>query len=377
MPVLAVLNELAKLDNTLEVVFVCDKAFENQARGIMEHADIPVEVKVIAAGKLRRYKDMSLLQHLLDKDIMKGNVLDIGKIVRGFGQSLLLLRKEKPDVVFAKGGYVCLPVGIAAKLLGIPLVIHDSDARPGLTNKVLSRYAAQIATGTPRENYPYRDEITTYTGVPVDGSIRPFSDEDKRRARDEFGIIDLSKPLVVATGGGLGAESINTAMVSIAPSLLERGLTVYHVTGRAHFEAVEKQAPHHPDYHVVPFIYDGMTRLLGAADVVISRGSATFLQELAALAKPTIIIPAKQLGDQQKNAELYQRTKAGIVLSDDDLSERPELLEKAIGLILDNPAASRTLGANLAAFAKPDAARDVAQLIYNAGSVARKKRHEA
>lgn len=331
----------------------------------MQHALIPVPVQVIRAGKLRRYHGVPLWKQLVDLPTVAKNVRDVALIGTGFIQSLVLLRRFRPDVVFAKGGYVCLPIGYAAWLLRIPLVIHDSDARPGLTNKLLSRHAQAIATGSPLENYPYPAEITTYTGVPIDPAFRPYTEAEVRAAKHAIGIVDLDKPLVVVTGGGLGAESINTGIVTIADRLLADGYAIYHVTGKKHFERVKAAAPEHAAYHIVEFVYKDMATVLGAADVVVSRGSATFLQELAALAKPTVIIPAAHLGDQMKNAVSYRKANAALVLDDTEAAEG-EALYEAIKHCIDNPKETAQMTERFHAFARDDAALEVAKIIVDA-----------
>lgn len=344
-------------------MFVCDKAFEVQSRGLMKHAAVPVDIRVIKAGKFRRYHNTSALKQLLDVPTVAWNVRDGGRIMAGFAQSLRLLRQFKPDVVFAKGGYVCLPLGYAAKLLGIPVVIHDSDARPGLTNKVLSRFASAIATGSPVENYNYPPDITVYTGVPIDGRFRPFSSKEQQKAKHTIGVVDLNKPLVVVTGGGLGAASINAGMLRAAAVLVEQGVSIYHVTGKKQYEQVVKQAVAHPAYQVVDFVYKDMFQVLGAADVVVSRGSATFLQELAALAKPTIIVPAHHLGDQNKNAAVYEKAKAAVVMTDKKVVDGTTLIS-AISDLISHPKKAAAMAERFHSFAKPHAAADVAAMIH-------------
>lgn len=328
----------------------------------MKHAAVPVPVRVIRAGKFRRYHGVPLWRQLLDIPTVAKNLRDSIYIATGFIQSLWLLRRFQPDVVFAKGGYVCLPLGYATKLLGIPLVIHDSDARPGLTNRLLGRFASAIATGSPLENYNYPADRSVYTGVPIDPAFRPFTDTEQRAAKQTLGIVDLEKPLVVVTGGGLGAQNINAGMVSIGQQLLTDGYAIYHVTGKKHFDAVKAAAPEHVLYHMVPFVYKDMPTVLGAADIVVSRGSATFLQELAALAKPTVIVPAAHLGDQVKNAVSFQEAKAAYILDDTTVKDGKELYA-AIRDSFDNPAKAEAMAARFHAFAKTEAARDVALLI--------------
>jgi UDP-N-acetylglucosamine--N-acetylmuramyl-(pentapeptide) pyrophosphoryl-undecaprenol N-acetylglucosamine transferase len=328
----------------------------------MQHADVPVAVDVIYAGKLRRYHGVPLWRQLLDVPTVVKNIRDIALIGIGFFQSLLILRRFRPDVVFAKGGYVCLPLGYAAKVLGIPLVIHDSDTRPGLTNRLLSRFATHIATGSPLENYNYPAERSSYTGVPIDPGFHPFTRAEQRNAKQEIGIIDLDKPLLVITGGGLGAKSINTGVMKIAKQLLDDGFALYHVTGKNHYEAVKSTAVEHPDYHIVSFVYKDMATVLGAADIVISRGSATFLQELAALAKPTVIVPAEHLGDQIKNAVVYDKAQAAYVLTDSEVREGKALYE-IIHAWQNDPAAAQAMTTRFHEFARQDAGFEVATQI--------------
>lgn len=308
---------------------------------------------------------------MLDIPTVAKNLRDIFYIVGGFMQSVWLLQRFKPDVVFAKGGYVCLPLGYAAKLLGVPLVIHDSDARPGLTNSLLGRFAAAIATGSPLENYNYPADRSVYTGVPIDPAFHPFTDAEQRTAKQALGIVDLDKPLIVVTGGGLGAQSINTGVVSIAQQLLDDGYAIYHVTGKKHYDTVKAAAPDHALYLLTPFVYKDMPNVLGAADIVVSRGSATFLQELAALAKPTIIVPAMHLGDQIKNAVSFKEADAAYILDDAAVKDGADLYA-AIRDSFNSPAKTKAMAERFHAFAKTEAAHDVAVLI---NQTARKGAH--
>ena len=249
-------------------------------------------------------------------------------------------------------------------MLRIPLVIHDSDARPGLTNAILSRWARAIATGAPLENYSYRRSISKYVGVPIGTEFRPYDDAEKRAAKKKLGF-DEAVPLVVVTGGGLGAASINMATLEGAREILEDGIGIYHVTGKKHFDEINLLATKDERYILVPFVFEGMADVLGAADVVVSRASATFIQELAGLAKTSILVPAKTLGDQRKNAEVYEKADAAIVLQDDDIA-MPGVLHATISALLKDTSHRERLAANLHAFARPHAARDVASMIVEA-----------
>src|SRR5690606_36158674 len=145
-PAVAVIREFKKLAPRATVRFWCDKGFIDRARSIIGAADESIELEPILGGKFRRYNGISWWGHLRRPSIVWPNVRDGFLVFVGFFQSLFKLMVWRPDVVFAKGGFVCMPVGLAAKLLRIPLVIHDSDAHPGLTNRVLGKFAQYIAT---------------------------------------------------------------------------------------------------------------------------------------------------------------------------------------------------------------------------------------
>lgn len=326
-----------------------------------QNVQVPVAVYRITAGKLRRYRHLSLAKQLTMARIVFPNIRDAFKVGIGFLQSLFLLGRIRPDVVFAKGGYVCLPVGVAAKVLHIPLVVHDSDARPGLTNAILGRWASAIATGSPLENYHYRPEVSQYVGVPIGSEFRPYDDIRQRKAKTHLGF-DENRPLVAITGGGLGAVSINTATLQDAPRLLAEGVQIFHITGRKNFDEVAMLADKDASNHVVPFVFEGMATVLGAADIVVSRASATFIQELAGLAKPVVLVPAKTLTDQHKNAEAYQKADAAVVLTDDEIAV-PGTLYHIIHTLLSDEPRRQILATNLHAFARPHAAQDVAKMI--------------
>lgn len=333
---------------------------------------MPVEVRTITAGKFRRYKHLSMMQHLLIPRLVLANLGDIFKIAVGFVQSLWLLLRFRPDVVFAKGGYVCLPLGMAAHVLRISIVVHDSDTRPGLTNSVLGRWATAIATGSPLDNYRYPRSISQYVGVPIAADFHPYSDAEQRAAKRKLGFQE-SQPLVVVTGGGLGAESINVALMQAAPRLLADDVQIYHVTGRKHYDEVNALAIKDTRYQIVSFVFEGMADVLGAADVVISRASATFIQELAGLKKAAVLVPSRALGDQRKNAEVYAQAEAAVVLSDDQLAE-PQLLYEKLTQLLGDSTYQQAIASKLHDFARPHAARDVATMVVAAGQSRRTKR---
>lgn len=358
----AVLKELANVQHNQEltVLFVCDKGFLKQSRGIMETLPFPVAIKTVPSGKLRRYAHFSWWQYIRHFSIILHNGFDIIKTGLGFLKSLWLLMAFRPDVVFAKGGFVCLPVGYAAKLLRIPIVIHDSDVRPGLTNKLMARFASAIGTGMPLENYPYDPAITRYVGVPINPAITPTTDALQAQYRRELDL-PKAKKIIVAVGGGLGSQVINNAFIDSAKEMKDNDTVLFcNVTGVNKIDDALRRSEGLTSYQALPFVYKDMHKLLGAADIVVSRASATTLQELAGLQKTVVAVPAKQLGDQKMNAELFSRYDAVIALQDDELNDT---LSGVLADLLQDKTRREQLAHNLHAFARPHAARDMATII--------------
>ena len=230
---------------------------------------------------------MTLWQQLAPS-ILLPNVCDMAKVVVGFCQSFIKLIKWRPDVVFIKGGYVCLPVGYAARILRIPLVLHDSDAHPGLTNRLLAPFARAIGTGAPLEYYTYPPEKTTYVGIPVASEFRPYSPEEQRALKRKLQF-DPDRPLVVVTGGGLGAARINQAVVAARETLLKEA-SVFLISGTLQYEELKQMTDERDGWRLQAFVHNGMAEVLAAADVVVTRAGATTLLELAALHKPTTLL---------------------------------------------------------------------------------------
>ena len=284
----------------------------------------------------------------------------------GFIQSLMKLILWRPDVVFTKGGYVCLPVGIAARVLRISLVIHDSDAHPGLTNRILAKWATYIATGAPLEYYPYDRKRATYVGIPIADTFKPFSRAEQEAAKGEWGI-ETDKPLIVITGGGLGAARINRAVAHSLKKLQRLGSVVL-VAGKGQYDELRAELPaDSTTFQLYPFVTN-MHSLLGASDVVVTRAGATTILELAALQKPTILVPNAKLtgGHQLKNAAVYEEAAATLVVNEDAMESDTSILVEAVRSILEDTEEAAAMAKRFAAFSKPNAAKDVAAMILKA-----------
>lgn len=332
----------------------------------MSSFDDSIRVDTIVSGKLRRYHHLNLLQHILWPSLMWRNFVDGFKVLIGTVQSLWKLILWRPDVVFTKGGFVCLPVGLAAHLLRIPLVIHDSDAHPGLTNRVLSRWATKIATGAPLEYYNYPKSKSKYVGIPINTAFRPYTKAQQWDGKRDLGV-DTDKPLVVITGGGLGARRLNEIVVETLRDL-QKMATVVLVAGAAQYDELRARMPKDSEQFKLFSFVNNMPELLGAADIVVTRAGATTILELAALAKPTILVPNAALtgGHQLKNAAVYGDAQVAVVLDEDATVEKPALLVKAVASYLKDPKTTASMAKRFGKFAKPDAAKEMATLILSA-----------
>lgn len=365
-PVVAVLKEIRAQHPRAELRFWCDTTFAPQAKSTVASFDPSLPVHTVVAGKLRRYYHLTLWQQLTWPSLVAQNFKDSFLVAFGILQSLAKLIIWRPDVVFTKGGYVCLPVGLAARALRIPLVIHDSDAHPGLTNRVLSRFATSIATGAPLEYYPYPKSKSTYVGIPIANEFTPYTATQQIEAKKEWGI-DPSRPLVVVTGGGLGAKRINDTVMQLLQPLKQLASVVL-VAGAGQYDELRVIAPADSDqFQLYPFVTN-MHSLLGAADVVVTRAGATTILELAALAKPTILIPNGKLtgGHQLKNAAVYEKAESVLVLNEEAMLEKPHLLVEQITLLLSGGEQTIKMAQRFQGFSKPNAAKDMAAIILKA-----------
>lgn len=361
----AVLREIKQRYPDTEVRFWCDRKFGQTARSVMGQFDPNITVQSITSGKLRRYHHLSLWQQLLKfRTIVLPNAIDMVKVGVGLVESIVKLIAWRPDVVFTKGGFVCLPIGLAAHLLRIPLVIHDSDAHPGLTNRILARWAVAIGTGAPLKFYAYPAAKAKYVGVPVRADFSPYSKERQAEAKRALGFAG-DRPLIVVTGGGLGAKRLNVAIASNLKALLAH-TNVVLISGESQYDEMKALTPQDDDrLQLYPFVSAGMADMLGAADIVVARAGATTIVELAALAKPTILVPNGFLtgGHQLKNAAVYAEAGAVSVIDELELEKDSSLLVDEILNLLADPARLDAMGQAFGAYAKPHAAEDMAEMI--------------
>ncbi len=266
-------------------------------------------------GKLRRYWSFR-------------NVLDIGNICIAFFQSLRILRAQKPDVIFSKGGFVSVPPVLAAAVLHIPVVSHESDASPGLATRINARFSQCVCVPFPEGFSLLKTCKVVVTGNPIRKALVLASQQEDFQ-RPSF--LKPSEPLILILGGSSGSAQINLLVRETLASLTKIGY-VYHQCG-----AKDVQHLVYDHYQEVPFIDEALPLLLKHATVVVSRAGANTLAELALFGCSSLLIPlsgAASRGDQIDNAHLFERRNAARVLYPDTLDAK-QFLEGISSLVGD------------------------------------------
>lgn len=368
-PILAIADEIKKAHPDSKIIYIGQKG--DIFADIVAKNPLVDEVYSVSAGKFRRYNGEGLKQ-LLDFKTILLNVRDAFRVIRGLWECHKLLSIIKPDVVFCKGGFVGVPVGLAAARLKIPYLTHDSDAIPGLANRIISRWAAKHAVALDPRLYPYPQDKTVKVGVPVSSKYVKISSTEQQKLKVSAGLSSFKQVLLV-TGGGLGAARLNHAAVQAMPTLLKKypDLGVIHTAGQK-LESVVKEAYDAcltPEQRQRVQVYGYTTDLAtfsGIADVVVARGGATNIAELAAQGKACIIVPNPLLtgGHQLKNANAYEEKGAIINLDEMKLKDNFEILLKSIERLLDDEKKRLDLGEKLLSFARPDSAKELATLCF-------------
>jgi UDP-N-acetylglucosamine--N-acetylmuramyl-(pentapeptide) pyrophosphoryl-undecaprenol N-acetylglucosamine transferase len=271
--------------------------------------------------------------------------------------SLFVLLRERPQVLFSKGGYVSVPPVLAARLLGIPVLTHESDLVPGLATRINARFAQGILVSfaeTAEHFVPELRRRVVHTGNPVRGELLGGSAEVGRQRVGCAG----DQPMLLVLGGSLGSRFINRLIDEALPALLPRCFVV-HQMGAAHFRPSET-----PGYYAAPFFNQEMADLLAAARLVVCRSGANTVWELAALGKPAVLIPlsrAASRGDQIDNARYMERHGAAVVLEEDGTTAS-RFVETVLGL-LDDERALDAMSRRASALGRPESARTIAQIV--------------
>ncbi len=306
-----------------------------------------ITVKKIFSGKWRRYNSWE-------------NIIDIFKLPLGFCQALWHLFWLMPNAVFSKGGYGSVPVVLAAWIFRIPILIHESDAVPGLANRLCAKFASRIAISFSEAESFFPTQKTALTGNPVREDIQNGSFEEAKKIFNLVG----AKHLILVLGGSQGAQALNNTILDSLNHLLTR-CEIIHQCGIANFEEIKQFFNNQPwpqEYHPVPFLNEEELRAAyAAADLIISRAGAGSIAEIALIGKPSILIPLPNAAadHQTKNAQSFFRAGATIFIEQENLT--PGLLQNEIFSLLDKPEVLKQMAQKAKQFARPEAALQIAQ----------------
>ena len=365
IPLLAVAAALKDIDSDCKIVHIGHKG--DPLNNVTRESEVIDETYEVSAGKFRRYHSESIIKQAFDLKTIGLNVRDFFRFTKGYMESMRLLRHMQPCGMFMKGGYVCASVGLAAGRLNIPYVTHDSDAMVSLAHKIIAKNARMHLTALSPDKYPSYDQSKILqTGVPVRSDFTPLTDKDKVDAKKALGYAPTDK-FVLITGGGLGSQILNDAVIEAAPALLSHDIKLRHLTGKKLYSGVIRQydganIATGKDIVVEDFNSD-MSSLSSAADVVVTRAGMTAVSEFAAQKKALIVVPNPYLtgGHQLKNADYLQSADAIVRLDEDKLNG--DVLEEAINLLMDDTQRQKELSENLHAAAMPQAAERCARIL--------------
>ncbi len=353
-PLIAVAEQIRKMarDQRLvepEMYYLAPEPYNPGA--LFDHG---IRYRKVVAGKMRRYFSLA-------------NISDVFRTVVGVFDGLLEVFKIFPDVVFSKGGYGAFPVVFAARVLRIPVVVHESDSRPGRVNAWTGRFAAKIAVSYPETAKMFPEGKTAWTGQPVRRAIETPAREGAR----EHLRLETHTPTLLVLGGSQGAQKINEVVVASVAELVA-DFQVIHQTGKANFADTAQLAefalennPHAGRYLPFDYLDDLALRMAaGAADLVVTRaGSSLF--EVAAWGLPAIVIPIPETisHDQRTNAYTYARGGGAVVLEENNLTKDVFLAE--IRRILNSEPLQREMAEAAKRFAKPDADAAIAKQVVD------------
>ena len=284
------------------------------------------------------------------------------KLAVAAGYAFLLLKRFRPQVVFAVGGYVSLPLAWAAQRLGIPTVLHEQNKRLGLANRLLAQRAARILLSYPDTIGEYPRERARVVGNPVRaGFVRALS---RTEARAKLGL-DPAIPVVLVSGGSQGARTLNTAMAEMIPQFHSEEAQVLWMTGTTAVAAARLVAEKAPVFAQVFAYIDDMPTACAAADLIVSRAGASTTAELAVLGKPSILVPYPHATDnhQEQNARAFEQAGAAVVMLDHECGGA-NLLKCVRGLLGDSDRLA-AMGSAAASLAKPGATESIAEEILS------------
>lgn len=347
-PALSIAGELRRRHPEAEILFV-------GALGRMEMERVP------AAG----YRIEGLPVAGFDRRRPWRNLGVVLKLMRSMRKARRIVRDFRPDVAVGVGGYASGPTLKAAQRRGIPTVLQEQNSYAGVTNKLLAKDATAICTAYEGMQRFFPASKITMTGNPVRAALTQCT-LTQAQAKSKLGF-DPTKPLLMVTGGSLGARTINQAVTRALPALAAGGVQLLWQTGKIYADQCAAAASEYAQkgVHAQPFI-DDMALAYRAADLVVARAGASTISELQLLGQPAILIPSPNVAEdhQTKNARALADRNAAVMIADAQATDR---LANEVLMLLNNTKLLNTMAQNVAAMALPDAAAKIADIIERLG----------
>ncbi len=347
-------KEIEKENFPLELAFLGPSDFP-----LDDFAKENIKIKEISSGKINRFFSFS-------------NLFFPFKVILGFFQSLWHLYFFMPDVVFSKGGYGSIPVVLAARVYRIPVIIHESDSIPGLATKVASYFAKKICISFEATERFFKKEKVILTGNPIRFADEPMKEGDIKKAKNFF-MLDHTKKTLLVLGGSQGSVKLNDFVLNILPDLIDKEIQVIHQTGEKNFLEIKAESDialtdfleeEKKLYHPVGFLDEEAYKMaVLASDLILTRSGAGVLFDIAYFGKPAILVPYPfaSRNHQKQNAIFYEKAGGGIVVLENNLL--PHLVVHEILSILKNEERFKKMSEGAKKFAKPKAAKKIAQQI--------------
>lgn len=325
----------------------------------LETAIVPaagIRLTTIQAGKLRRYISWQTLTGVL-------------RVPMGMMQAIGIVRKFRPQAVFTSGGYVAVPAGLAARLNRVPLLMHQQDVPPNLSNKLVAPLATRISVAFSDSLAFFPKRKTLLLGNPIRQAMLDVRQTAPREARKRLGF-EEGEPLLLVTGGSQGARHLNQVVCEVLPDLLAH-CHVLQISGKELYGETQSwsnsalaqlEEPMKKRYRLVAYLNEEMPLALQAADLVLCRSGASTLSELAVLGKPSILVPlppAIGSSPQEANAEMFERKSAAEVIRDQEL--RPQVLVERVKRVLSSSGRLEVMAAASSSFARPQATQEITE----------------
>ncbi len=311
-PGLAIANKIKQEDNNSEIIFI------GTSRGL-ENDLVP------RAG----YELKRIDAYGLSKKISIDNLKKLYKTVRGFSQAKKIIKEFRPDIVIGTGGYICGAVISSAHKLGVPTMLHESNAFPGKAVKMLAKKTNTILVSFEDAISRIKGSLNiVYTGTPVKIAKKEYSFEEKKRIIEELGL-NISEPIVLAFGGSQGAKRINDAIIKIIEKNLNKNYQMVWATGSKQFDVIKEELQKNKininnisKIKVLPYIYN-MEEIMNIVDVIVARSGAMTITEISNLGKSSILVPLPNVSHNHQfhNAKVLEKIGAAKIILDDEMEE--------------------------------------------------------